>query len=387
MRLMKMKLIVTAFVALVATVLPTSSSAQTVDHRSLPAFDTLSPEQVTAASNLRMVFVNRSVGHNIDQGLACLSAPFGSAPNYCKRTNHPAPEFSVPESAIAWSGTYPRSRWHFGSWPGTGITPEINCGTGAAPYWYDQVECFINFVDANASAYDVFSFQFSYLEVTSNSDIADPIRGFFGVAVPEGRKAAADIEALRQRHPQKKFVLQTTSLARGIGTAVSRDFNAQMRTYTQQNGWPLLDVAAILSHDISGTPCYDNRDGVAYIVNGTVRENYPNDGFNYPAICQQYTSEVNGGHLGSPSAGMIRAAKGWWVMMSQLAGSGGNPPPPPPPSPDPPELSAVSCVVEGTLITCSATFGGDVSETTGTITVRTADGQSVTRSVTVPVVR
>lgn len=381
-----MKLSLAGFVVLAAAVLPTQSAAQTVDHRSLPAFDTLSPAQVSAASNLRMVFVNRSVGHNIDQGLECLMSLFGSAPNYCKRATHPAPEFSVPESAISWSGTYSSSRWHFGAWPGTGISPEINCGTAAAAYWYHQVECFIRFVDANAAAYDVFSFQFSYLEVTSNSDIADPAVGFFGAAVPQGRKAIADIEALRQRHPQKKFVLQTTSLARGIGTAVSRDLNARMRTYAQQHGWPLLDIAAILSHDVSGAPCYDNRDGVPYVVNGQVRENYPNDGFNYPAICQQYTSEVNGGHLGSPSAGMIRAAKSWWLMMSALAAAG-NPPPPPPPSPAPPELSAVSCVVQGTQITCSATFGGDVSEATGTITVRSPDGRSVTRSVTVPIVR
>jgi hypothetical protein len=373
---------------LAVTLLPASGAAQTVDHRNLTGFESLTAAQIQAAQNLRLVFINRSVGHNIDQGLDCLAVPFESAPNFCRRSDHPAPEFSVPESSFRWSGSYNRSRWEFGSWPGTGIAPEIDCN-GDGGQWYNAVACFIDFVDSNPNAFDVVSFQFSYLEVTDQSDIANPVTGFFGSNPPQGRKTMADLEALRQRHPNLKFVLQTTSLARTIGTAVARDLNAQMRTYASQHNWPLLDIAAILSHDVSGAPCYDNRDGVAYIVNGHVRENYPSDGFNYPAICQQYTSEVNGGHLGSPSAGMIRAAKGWWVLMADIASGGGGtpPPPPPPPPPAPPSISAITCTVEGTRLTCTATFDGEVSEATTTMTVRNADGQSATRTVTIPINR
>lgn len=390
---MRRRLIPAIFLGLAVMLLPASVTAQTVDHRNLSDFESLTPAQIQAAQNLRLVFINRSVGHNISQGLDCLAVPYQSAPNYCKRWQHPAPEFSVSQSDISWSGSYSRSRWAFGAWPGTGINPEIDCNSSAS-YWYNQVQCFIDFVDAHAGAYDVMSFQFSYLEVTDNSDIAHPVTGFFGTNPPQGRKTIRDLEALRQRHPNVKFVLQTTSLARGIGNAVSRDFNAQMRTYAAQHNWPLLDIAAILSHDISGAPCYDNRDGIPYIVNGQVRENFPSDGFNYPAICQQYTSEVNGGHLGSPSAGLIRTAKAWWVLMAEIAsgGSGGGggdtpPPPPPPPPPAPPSIGAITCTVEGSQLTCTATIDGDVSEATTTMTVRSADGQSATRTVTIPINR
>src|SRR5690606_2543925 len=60
---------------------------------------------------------------------------------------------------------------------------------------------------------------------------------------------------------------------------------------------------------------YDHRDGVTYNS-----ENNPDDGINIPAICQHYTSETEGGHLGSVSAGKIRVAKAIWVLMAQLAG-------------------------------------------------------------------
>jgi hypothetical protein len=78
-------------------------------------------------------------------------------------------------------------------------------------------------------------------------------------------------------------------------------------------------VADILSHDPSGAPCYDNRDGV-YFSNGNQSENYPNDGINRLAICPHYTTELDGGHLGSVSTGKIRVAKAFWVLMAQIAG-------------------------------------------------------------------
>jgi hypothetical protein len=81
----------------------------------------------------------------------------------------------------------------------------------------------------------------------------------------------------------------------------------------------LFDVADILTHDPDGNPCYDNRDGVPYSAPGQ-SENFPDDGLDIPALCQHYTSEADGGHLGSPSAGMIRVTKAFWVLMAQIAG-------------------------------------------------------------------
>ncbi|QQS38343.1 MAG: T9SS type A sorting domain-containing protein [Ignavibacteriales bacterium] len=115
----------------------------------------------------------------------------------------------------------------------------------------------------------------------------------------------------------------TTSLARSIGSVESQSFNDQLRQYALQNDIILFDVADILSHTPWGTPCYDNRDGVAYTF-GSNSENYPDDGIEIPAICQEYTTETEGGHLGSVSSGKIRVVKAFWVLMARIAGWDGG---------------------------------------------------------------
>ena len=173
------------------------------------------------------------------------------------------------------------------------------------------------YVDQNPSRYRVYSYQNSYLEVDDRSDIASPTTGYF--ARQANRFDIGDIEALEARHPTRIIIHHTTSLARGIGTQVSTDFNNQMRNYVRTNDKILIDVADIESHDPWGQPCYDNRDGVPYSV-GNQSENHPNDGLNLPAICQHYTREPEGGHLGNPDVGKIRLAKAFWVLMARIAG-------------------------------------------------------------------
>jgi hypothetical protein len=96
-----------------------------------------------------------------------------------------------------------------------------------------------------------------------------------------------------------------------------------MREYAINNNKILFDVADIEAHDPDGNPCYDDRDGVEFCgSNGC--ENEPDDGQYLPAICQDYTTESNGGHLGSVSAGKIRIAKAFWVLMARIAGYDGN---------------------------------------------------------------
>jgi hypothetical protein len=92
-----------------------------------------------------------------------------------------------------------------------------------------------------------------------------------------------------------------------------------MRQFAAERGKVLFDVADILSHTPDGVPCYDNRDGVRY-SNGNRSEDYPDDGEQYLAICPQYATETDGGHLGSVAAGKIRVAKAFWVLMARIAG-------------------------------------------------------------------
>jgi hypothetical protein len=285
---------------------------------------------------MSMLFVDRSVGANISDGLTCLSYESDeAAPNSCKRYAHVVSQFSSPPGEVNWfkPGGYNRVNWTYNGWPGSGIPPELPCGVSTG-LWFSKLECFVRYVDANPQRYRVVSYQNSYLEVENSSDIASPSTGYF--ARQANRYDIGDFEALEGRHPGTIFLHHTTSLARGIGNQVATDFNNQMREYVRANNKFMLDVADIESHDPSGNPCYDNRDGVPYTA-GNASENYPNDGVQRPAICQHYTRESDGGHLGNPDPGKIRLAKAFWILMARVAGwnPGGSEPPPPPPPPPP----------------------------------------------------
>ncbi len=262
-----------------------------------------------------MLYIDRSVGANIDDGLFCLSfSSHEEAPNHCSRYEHVVPEFSVDPDVVSWHrpGGYDRSNWGFLFWDET-----RNCNE-----WPDKVRCFMEMVTPVMNQYDVVSFQFSYLEVGDDSTIANESEGYFWDN--SDNYDVFDQEAFEAQYPDKIVIYWTTSLARGIGSEVSDTFNDQMRQYAIANDKPLFDVAAILSHDPDGNPCYDNRDGIPY-DNGNNSENYPDDGLALLAICQHYTTETDGGHLGSVSAGKIRVAKAFWVLMARLAGWDGLP--------------------------------------------------------------
>ncbi len=312
--------------ALLPAVSTASAEAQVVvvDHTSVALFEQIPAEYLNAAANLTMVFADRSVGSNIDDGLTCLGYPsVDEAPTSCKRYTHVVPEFSSPASEVYWSrtGGYNRSNWTYHNFPGGGLPDgavPLPCSISNPSAWYEKLECFIQYVDANPTAYRVYSYQNSYLEVDSSSDIASSTRGYF--VNQASRFDIADFEALQARHPAAIFLHHTSSLARAVGSQVAADFNGQMRAYVRSHGGYLLDVADIESHDPWGRPCYDNRDGVPYTVQGVLRENHPDDGLSLPAVCQHYTPEAEGGHLGSPDVGKIRVAKAFWVLMARIAG-------------------------------------------------------------------
>ncbi len=277
-----------------------------VDHTSVSLFDRIPPQWYDAARHLRMLFMDRSVGGNISDALDCLAAPVASAPSRCKRWEHTGtPPFSSDPSEVSWPGVWSRANWRYEYWP-------ANCNP-----WYGSVDCFAQFIEPRIDSFDVVSFQFSYLEVAQGSNIAHPVDGFFGTRTDRGTATA--YAALAARHPDTRLIWWTTSLARGIGSAEARDFNDAMRAHARSNNLILFDVADILSHAPDGAPCYDNRDGRPYTF-GSNTENHPDDGLDLPAICPHYTTETEGGHLGSVSAGGIRVAKAFWVLMARIAG-------------------------------------------------------------------
>ncbi|MBI5645791.1 MAG: hypothetical protein HY962_02575 [Ignavibacteriae bacterium] len=273
-----------------------------VDHRDVALFDSIPAQYRDAAQNLRMLFMDRSVGGNISDALNCLSVPWSNAPNSCKRYQHRDSAYAVAPSEVYWNGTWDRRRWRYEFWP-SGCSEDANC--------------FVNFIEPRIDSFDVVGFQFSYLAVMPGANIIHPIDGFFGTRTDRG--TATSYTAFAARHPQKTVIWWTTSLARGIGSPESQAFNTAMRDYARNYNLVLFDVADILSHTPAGAPCFDNRDGVAFLT-----ENYPDDGLDIPAICPQYTTETDGGHLGSISAGGIRVAKAFWVLMARIAGWDGR---------------------------------------------------------------
>ncbi|HMQ07612.1 MAG TPA: T9SS type A sorting domain-containing protein [Saprospiraceae bacterium] len=305
-----------------------SQKATIVDHNSLHLFDQIPEEYLEAARNLKMVWINRSVGGNIDQGLDCFSSStfFGQTqptedrhPAYCRRYythpdsigfQQPFKTYShtdfldglVPEPILHHPNKtkYDRSNWKYEFW---GDDPNA----GSTGQWFNKVEYFLNRAQTLLQTdpdLQVLSFQFSYLEVDGSETppIESPMDGYFSGHA--NRKGYLDVEVFADEHPQVTVMHWTSSLALVIGTPQATTFNQQMRQFAIDNGKYLLDAAAILSHDPNGIPCFG--------INSETQ--------NDPAICPHYTTEQFGGHLGSVSAGMIRMGKAMWIMMARIAG-------------------------------------------------------------------
>jgi hypothetical protein len=302
---------------------PSTSHPRRIDHRSIDLFSRIPDQYLTAARNIKVLFSDRSVGQNINEALDCLTATsWADSPAACRndyvdsnwnwRTfNQTDLNNGVVPARIQFVPSptrYNRNNWKY----------EFRMGT-----WTELTDEFVNTLGPAYVnlGYNVLSYQFSYLNVLETDNIASPTVGFFA----DNRFDIHDLEAFWARNPGKTYILWTTSLARSTGSQVAQDFNNQMRTYAEQHNMWLFDVAAIESYTDAGNPCYDNRDGVLYIsrrADGTEidRENYPNDNMNLPAICQDYTTEADGGHLGSVSGANIRLAKAFWVLMARIAG-------------------------------------------------------------------
>lgn len=315
---MKFTAMIISIVPVGMAVIPAAGGGFVIDHRHVALFERIPPDKLAAARELRMLFSDRSVGQNFNESLDCLTAAsWPEAPAFCRRDYYDEWNWKTYSRTDWENGQVPRrilfapdpAAYHRGNW-----TFEYRAGE-----WYELTRDFITSLGPQyLPTKDVLSFQFSYLNVDESSDIADPQRGFF--ADNPDRYDVFDLEAFIADHPDKVFVFWTTSLARGIGSSVSTAFNDQLRAYCAARGRVLFDFADIEAHTPEGRPCFDNRDGVPYRAMNGAFENYPDDGRDYPAICQDYTTEVDGGHLGSVSAGRVQVAKAAWVLMARLAG-------------------------------------------------------------------
>jgi len=266
---------------------PTRPPAQgnVIDHYSVSDFDQIPANYIQAAIQLKSLFRHASVGGNINDGLNCLGNVVTPRPYFC--------DSGLSADEIFYDPIYDRSNWDF----------EYHALPNPNPAWWNKVNYFIDRVNnLSPGEYEIVAFKFGYVDGADGSNIDD----LFFLYNPGGQMPSVyDLEDLETAHPDKTLVYWTMGLARLIGTADSESFNQQMRAYASANNKVLMDIADILSHDPNGLPCYDGN------------------GNGYEAICQNYTDELEGGHLNA--RGMQRMAKAYWVLMAKLAGWDGTP--------------------------------------------------------------
>ena len=273
--------------------LPPPALTNIIDHTTLPLYDQIPANYLDLAERIRFTFMDRSVGANINDGLTCLAASsWADSASICRRDY-------IDSSLTTWK-TFTSSDANI---PAQILFPGGNSRTNIAfvyheATWEADLQYFIDQYPNYTGSTDIFTFQHNYLHVDNGTGIA---ANYFN-ANYSGTNIY-DVLALESRYPNKTFVYWTTSLARTIGTAEAQSFNDQMRAWARANHKILIDVAAIESHSPSGAPCV-NAQG-------------------YEILCQEYTTEISGGHLGSVSAGKLRIAKAIWIMLAQLAGWGG----------------------------------------------------------------
>lgn len=273
--------------------LPPPALTNIIDQSTLPLYDQIPANYLDLAERIRFTFMDRSVGANINDGLTCLAASsWADSASICRRDY-------IDSSLTTWK-TFTSSDAHI---PAQILFPGGNSRANIAfvyheATWEEDLQYFIDQYSNYAGSTEIFTFQHNYLHVDNGTGIA---ANYFNSGY--GGTNIYDVLALEALYPNKTFVYWTTSLARTIGTAEAQSFNDQMRAWARANHKILIDVAAIESHTPGGVPCV-NAQG-------------------YEILCQEYTTETAGGHLGSVSAGKLRIAKAIWITLAQLAGWGG----------------------------------------------------------------
>lgn len=256
------------------------SDAIIIDHTSIELFEKIPDDYIKAASELSMLFRHASVGFNMTLGLDCLM-DVQPRRNSCDR--------GIPASERVHNTKYDWSNWTFEFHQ---PPPEQN------PGWYNKVSLFIDRIDSMASSekYDYAGFKFGYVDAVPGSEIEDQFFNYPNSPYP----TIKDMEELQARHPDITLIYWTIALGRAIGSQESDSFDQQLREYAKNHNHILMDIAAIESHTSDGQPCFDNAGG------------------GHEAICDEYTNEVNSGHLNA--LGSLRMAKAMWVLMARLAG-------------------------------------------------------------------
>lgn len=231
-----------------------------VNHSSVAQFASIPNDKILAASNLRMLFMHKSVGEIINLYLDCLQ---GLNNWGCD---------SDPK--------YDHGKWN---WP-------LFAQDNFAP---KKTE-FDSAVQSQNASYDVFGYKLCFIDDMT------------GTLTPQDKftQYRNEMLALETQYPTKKFIWATQALWAAESTYPYRDelgiqtYNNLVRDYAYANNKIFFDLADIESHAEDGTACYSPSG--------------------HEALCSVYTNQGDDGHPNT--IGSIRLAQAVWVLMAKIAG-------------------------------------------------------------------
>lgn len=258
-----------------------------INHADVNAFHSIPDQYIVAASQLSMLFRHASQGNNISDGLDCIQVEPSQRRSSCIG--------GLDSHELVYNPLLDRSNWLFEF---HAPPPAQNSG------WADKVWLFVDRVNGprqpgDPDHFSYVSFKFGYVDGITGTNLDDL---YFHNNPSDNLPSIEDVELLQAQHPDKKVIHWTMGLAKVIGTPDSTSFNDQMRQYVlARENQVLFDLADILAHHEDGSPC--TYQG-------------------YPALCDEYSTEIQGGHLNPRSK--QRVAMALWVMMARIAGWNGQ---------------------------------------------------------------
>jgi PKD repeat protein len=195
---------------------------------------------LSAAVDTRIMVRHASVGSNINEGL---------------------------DEIYNSNNKYDRSNWDFQD--------------RGNPGWEAKLDDLVDETASQLGSFDVFTMKFCYIDYDASWD-----------------DYRNHMEQLEADYPDKKFVWWTMPIT-DAGYASHDAFNASVRSYCEDNGKILFDIADIECHSPSGVKQTDGGHEILY-------DDYTDDG----------------GHLNE--TGREQVASAFWYMMARIAGWDGT---------------------------------------------------------------
>lgn len=234
-----------------------------VDSSNLWLFDQIPTEYIVQASNLSGFFQDRATADEISNYLDCMAfTTADDAPVSCKRPDPVTAGF-------------------------TGLIPDPIYNRSNI-IMLNSTSDLAGFMATDLSSYHMYGFIPHNTLLNANGGGDDLLQATF-------------FTNLRGLEPMYEGVeiYFTPLLSRQNGTEYLRDFAEATRAFAASRNVPLIDLTDILSTRPDGSRCLLGA---------------------YPIICETYTTQINGGSLGSHSAGGLRIGKAFWIMKAVVAG-------------------------------------------------------------------